>query len=95
MNFKIITLIILIISIIILVGFFIYAPQLTGTVVENPDEKYTYTKAICNGSNYCQDHKIECEGKESISISPIQGAAVQHPDNWKDPRTNEQISKTC
>ena len=56
---------------------------------------YSYTKAICNETNYCQDYEIACKNGEVISKSPITGAAVQFSTNWKDPRDNEAIEKLC
>lgn len=64
------------------------------TRVENY-KGYTYTKAICNESNYCQDYEITCKQGEMLSIRPITGAKVQNPLNWKDPRNNESEKGPC
>lgn len=61
---------------------------------ENPKE-YSYTTAICNDSNLCQDHIITCQGSRVISTTPITGAVVQKPSTWTDPRTYEQINAFC
>jgi hypothetical protein len=45
-----------------------------------PIEKHSYTKAICNKTNFCQDYEIKCENKKLISITPITGAFVQYFD---------------
>jgi len=58
-------------------------------------EKYSYTKAICDEKNYCQDYEIFCINKQVIEITPISGAAVQFSDDWDDPRTLEQREKSC
>jgi hypothetical protein len=56
---------------------------------------YSYTKAICNETNYCQDYEIVCKNGEIINKNPITGAAIQHPLDWKDPRDNETINELC
>ena len=93
------TIIIIIFSLIILaiVSFFLIPPLLTGkSIQEDLPKIHTYTKAICNESNYCQDNIITCQGNETIEISPITGAAVQfHPEDFKDPRDIETIEKLC
>jgi hypothetical protein len=90
----IITLIILIILLITV--FFLATPILTGKSIQEKQEIYTYTKAICNESNYCQDNIIKCENNQTISITPITGAAVQfHKKDFKDPRNQETIEKFC
>ena len=64
---------------------------MTGSVVSEQDEIYSYTKAICNENNFCQDYLIECEGKEVQEMNPIKNAHVQHPKNWKDPREKREL----
>tara|TARA_Y100000310_G_C20006396_1_gene500891 strand:+ start:150 stop:434 length:285 start_codon:yes stop_codon:yes gene_type:complete len=54
----------------------------------------SFTKAICK-DNYCQDYKFECKNNKTTSITPITGAAIQFDKEWKDPRTKEQIAKSC
>jgi hypothetical protein len=56
---------------------------------------YTWTKAVCNSSNLCQDYLIECKNKSVVSMSPITGAVVKFSDNWHDPRPQETINKIC
>jgi len=31
---------------------------------------YSYTKAICDGENFCQDYEIICEGNKTIQKNP-------------------------
>jgi hypothetical protein len=88
---------VILISLLAIISLFLIQPFLTGKAIqEEPPEIYTYTKAICNESNYCQDHIIKCQGNKTIEISPITGAAVQfNPDKFKDPRDKRIIEKTC
>jgi len=65
--------------------------QITGSVVKN---YYTYTKAVCDDTNYCEDFEVTCENNEVISLNPT-GAAVQFSDDWKDPRSKEDIERRC
>ena len=56
---------------------------------------HSYTKAICNSENYCQDYEIFCKNRNIVSISPITGASIQLPENWEDPRSAEVKNKLC
>lgn len=90
--------ILMIILSLILIGilFILYAnlfqKNITGATIIN---EYSYTKAICNKTNYCQDYLIYCKGQEIISMNPITGAAIQNSADWKDPRNEEHIKELC
>lgn len=95
---KIIILIIIII--ILLAGFFFIKNSITANAIkqqENTDRlnTYTYTKAICDESNFCQDNEITCQGNEIKSIIPITGEVIQHSQDWQDPRTEQDKNKLC
>ncbi len=96
---KKIRIIIISISIFILVGalVLIFLNQaFTGRVIETENENiYSYTKAICNDTNYCQDYEVICDGERVVKISPITGAVAQYSKNWKDPRDKEMIDRLC
>ncbi len=69
---------------------------LTGTLIsKNTGKTRTFTKAICDHNNYCEDFIIKCEGKKIISISPISGAATKYPISWLDPRAIEEAGIVC
>ena len=55
---------------------------------------YSYTKAICNETNYCEDYEINCEGNKVVSMK-FTGAAIQNSLSWEDPRDKESIEKLC
>jgi hypothetical protein len=59
------------------------------------EDNYTWTKALCDSSNFCQDYIISCKNKSIVSMSPITGAAVKFSSDWHDPRDEEMINKTC
>jgi len=84
-HLKIIIILILIVLLIIL-SFIYIRNNLTGRAIE----EFTHTKAICNTSNFCQDYEITCKGNEIVKQQPITGAAIQHSENWQDPRANPQ-----
>ena len=84
---------ILLIAIITVFGINFFRNNITGEIVIN--EYYTYTKAICNESNYCQDYIIECNGEEIVSMKPITGAIIQHDENWQDSRNEKMINELC
>ena len=56
---------------------------------------FSYTKAICDSTNFCQDYEISCENKKMIKMSPITGAAVQFSSGWQDPRSEETRNENC
>ncbi len=58
-------------------------------------ETHSYTKAICNPDNYCQDYVISCNRHQILGMSPITGSAVQFSDGWQDPRDEETINGFC
>jgi len=90
--------IILITSIILIIFFLIvlfFNNIITGKIIESTIQKYSFTKAICNDSKFCQDYEIKCEGKKLISTNPLTGAVAQFSPDWKDPRTEEQIDRLC
>ncbi len=78
---------------ILVIGFFLIRPVFTGKISLTSQEthEYAYTKAICNETNFCQDYEIKCRNNETISLTPITGAVVQHPYDWKDPRDEEKL----
>ncbi len=64
---------------------------ITGNVAA---ENYTYTKAVCNESKYCEDYEVTCNGSRTIFMKPT-GNAIQFSEDWNDPRNKDQIEKTC
>lgn len=89
-NIKI-AIIVLIIALILLAAVVYLSSSLTGKTVE---KHYSYTKAICNESNFCQDYQITCIGNE-VELKPIAGAFVQNSSDWTDPRGEETIKNLC
>lgn len=55
----------------------------------------TYTKAICNKENFCQDYIITCENGNIINQTPITGSFIQQNEDWQDPRNDSQKQITC
>jgi len=53
---------------------------------------HSYTKAICNETNFCEDYNIVCKEHKLLMMNPT-GAVVQHDKNWKDPRKEEIENK--
>jgi len=76
---------------------FLLTSPLTGQTIDNEENlsEYTYTKAICDERNYCEDNEIKCRGNKVISITPITGAAVQFSEDWEDPRDEKEIERLC
>ena len=79
------------IIILILLSIFLYTnsnKKITGEVIT---ELNTYTTAICNDSNFCQDYIVKCENTEIKELSPITGAVTQKPDKWIDKRNKTKL----
>ena len=91
---KTTTLILIILLVLAFLGI-LFFNGITGKVIEGNDSNFSYTKAICNSSKYCQDYEIRCFGNKSVSIKPITGAVVQFDSKWRDPRDKEEIEKLC
>jgi len=93
---KKITILVMILFILIAVTIsliYIINPAITGGVIQ--EYNYSYTKAICDEDNFCQDYEIICNNETLVEMNPITGAAVQQPDNWQDPRDKETIERLC
>ena len=84
------TTLIIVLTILIGILIFLLFNSTTGETIRN----YSWTKAICNENNYCQDYEIVCNGKDVVRIVPT-GAVIQNSPNWKDPRDEETINKFC
>jgi hypothetical protein len=80
--------IILLIFVIELNFILIYRISITGRITEN-NNLYSYTKAICNEENFCEDYVISCNGKRAVLIAPT-GYNICNPEYWKDPRPEDQ-----
>ncbi len=87
-NLKVITILIALL-LIFLLGISIIPKNITGNVVE--EFEYSYTKAICNEDNLCQDYEIVCKGNQLKSQTPITGAIIQNPKNWTDSRKTKPL----
>jgi hypothetical protein len=81
-------LIIIILILIIIASFLFIRSNLTGETIK---DHYTYTKAICDENNFCQDYEITCRNKEVISMEPITGATIKHSNTWQDPREQKEL----
>ena len=94
---KILNLIIIILLIVLafVFGFlfnnFITNGNLTGKVIQ--EDKYSWTKAICNQNNECVDVLIYCENSNVAKIEPSSDYIVKHSENWTDPRNDSE--KLC
>lgn len=89
---KLAILIVLIITTISALYFLIIEVNITGRVIL---DNYTFTKAICDENNFCQDYEIACDGKILLKTTPIQGAVIQHERDWQDPRGEQLEENPC
>lgn len=85
----------IIILIILAVAISFVSIKLISSSEQKMSKTYSYTKAICNKDNFCQDTVIVCDNDKIVSAYPITGAAVRFPQDWKDPRTAEAIKTFC
>ncbi len=70
---------ILILILALILTLILIIPQInfTGNSILN---RYSYTKAICDKTGYCEDYYIECEGKDPIKITST-GFSIQKSPN--------------
>ena len=66
----------------------------SNSTVSSTEINRTWTKAICNPNNYCQDYEISCSNNNFISMAPT-GAIIHFSENWKDPRDEDAINRLC
>ncbi len=55
----------------------------------------SFTTAVCNEKNFCQDNEVFCNDKNIVQIVPITRSFIQFSSSWKDPRTDEQKKIVC
>ncbi len=65
-----------------------------GSVGNEQQYIYTYTKAVCDESNYCEDYHIECQKDKLVKMTPT-GFSVKMPSAWVDPRDKESVERMC
>ena len=68
--------------------------NIAGNAIKNNFD-YSFTKAVCDDKNFCQDYIIKCQNNKTLEMSPITGAAIQFSSSWKDPRNKDAIEKKC
>ena len=52
--------------------------------------QYTFTKAICNKTNYDENYIIECEDTKLRKLTPT-GLSIQHNEEQIDPRPEKEL----
>lgn len=67
--------------------------KFTGNAIDLSE--YSYTRAICDKNNFCQDYEIICKKEKVIGLIPITGAITQHDKNWTDPRNKIETKNLC
>jgi len=91
------TTIALIIIALIIIGTIVFiifkTPSTTGQAVVLTG--YTFTKAVCDESHFCQDFEFVCENNQTKAINPVLNSERQFSKSWQDPRTQEEIDKVC
>ena len=65
--------------------------NLTGRVIIS---EYSYTKAVCNESNYCEDYEVVCDAENVKSLTPT-GYVVQLSEDWVDERDDKNFDRLC
>ena len=75
----------------------LFNSSISGHLIDDRinSSNYMYTKALCNERNLCQDYEITCKNKETVSLTPIDDAVIQHHKDWKDPRNEKNNHKLC
>ena len=81
-----------ILLLILIILIIISIPQLilTSKTIKQIPNQYSYTKAICDESNYCEDYIVECKGNNLIKLNPT-GFAIQQSQDWADDRKYREL----
>jgi hypothetical protein len=94
MEKKTAILVVILVVLLVLTGlFFVIFRQgsVTGDVVSS---EYSYTKAICNESNYCEDYEVVCYAENVKTLTPT-GYVAQFSEDWVDERDNKNLDGLC
>ncbi len=59
-----------------------------------PTGAVVWTKAVCDGNNYCVDFEVTCEDGRVIRMEPTPYSA-KFSEEWKDPRSEEFRTLLC
>lgn len=95
MKGKTITKILIILILVTVAG--LYLKSLLGGVTASAVlvGEYSYTKAVCDETNFCQDYQIFCDNNIFLKVEKIENASFQYPEDWVDPRSPEAINRLC
>ncbi len=55
---------------------------------------HSYTKAICDQNNRCEDYEVYCNNENVLNMRAT-GYFVQFPSDWKDLRDEKMINTDC
>ena len=84
-----------ILAIILVLGALFFMLFLAGNITgKSIIYEHSYTRALCNDTNYCRDYEVVCSGRNLISLNPT-GYSVQLPVGWEDPRNNKNLENLC
>jgi hypothetical protein len=72
----------------ILIGILLNDFSMSGRVVSDFDNKYSWTRAICNSENECIDVVIDCKDGKVVNITPI-FYRIRHGEDWEDFREDD------
>jgi competence protein ComGC len=88
---------ILVVILILVTLFLLLSPLFLSKNKEdfNKTDYYSYTKAICDSNNFCEDYEITCENNELVSLKPLFNAGLQFSNIWKDPRDLNSDENLC
>ena len=77
------------ILIILAIALIYIIPKLNFTGQVIGDGTFSYTRAICDDNNLCEDYIIECESYSVKKLTPT-GFTIQQESNWTDNRTPKE-----
>ena len=77
--------------------FLLAAPLLTAEsnyAAERVAFTHFFTKALCSPANLCEDYEVYCDNENALNVKAT-GYSIQFPEDWKDPRTEEEKKNIC
>ena len=67
--------------------------SITASVIEELKSNYSYTKAICNSTNFCQDYEITCKNNKITSTRKLKSAQLDTNLKMEHVELNDDLCK--
>ncbi len=66
---------------------------ITAAAIKELGSEYSYTKAICNATNFCQDYEITCYNGKLFNAKPLKSAQLSNNFKTEKVELNDNLCK--